>query len=349
MSENARCAEHFPCALFATIVKSTSDLRFLIAGLWALLFALSVPAEAQQQAKLPKVGFLGVRPAASAAHLKELRQELRLLGHVEGKNIIIESRYWENKPDRLQALAEELVRLKVDVFLTPGTPATLAVKKATRTIPIVFYFVGDPVAVGLVDSLARPGGNVTGFTIIAPVLAGKRLELLRETIPKLERVGLLWNPRDRSSTQQWKESQLPARQLGLELYSLQVSSADNYELAFNEATKAGSGALAATLHALANSNQKRIVDLATKNRLPAIYARQDYVETGGLMSYGADLSEPYKRAAFYVDRILKGAKPADLPVEQPKKFEFVVNLKTAKRIGLTIPPNVLARADKVIR
>lgn len=306
-------------------------------------------AEAQKLGKPPKIGFLGVRPAASASHLKELRRELSILGRVDGKNIVIEPRYWENKPDGLRASVEELLRLRVDLFLIPGTPAALAVKKATPTIPIVFYFVGDPVSAGLVDSLARPGGNVTGFTIIAPVLAGKRLEILRETIPRLTRVALLWNPQDPSSAQQWQESQLAARELGLKLHSLEVSHADKYESVIDAAIKAGSGALTATLHALANSNQKRIVELVAKNRLPAIYARRDYVENGGLMSYGADLTEPYKRAANYVDKILKGRKPADLPVEQPTKFEFLVNLKTAADIGLTIPPNVLVRANRVIR
>ena len=231
----------------------------------------------------------------------------------------------------------------------PRSAEALAAKNATRTIPIVFFGVGDPVAAGLVDSLARPGGNITGFTTIAAVLAGKRLELLKETIPKLSRVAVLWDPQDPSSAQQWKESQLPARELGLQLHSMEVSSADKYESAFKEATKARSAALAVTPSALAISNQKRIADLATKNRLPAIYPRGDFVASGGLMSYGADRTEPYRRAASMVDKILKGAKPADLPVEQPTKFEFIINLKAAKQIGLTIPPNVLVRADKVIK
>ena len=199
----------------------------------------------------------------------------------------------------------------------------------------------------LVDSLARPGGNITGFTTIAPMLAGKRLELLKETVPKLSRVAVLWDPQA-SSTQEWKESQLPARELGLQLHSMEVSRADKFEGAFKEATKAGSGALAVTQNALVNSNQKRIADLAAKNRLPAIYNRGDWVASGGLMSYGADQVEPYKRAASMVDKILKGTKPADLPVEQPTKFELI-NLKTAKALGLTIPPVVLMRAEKVIK
>ena len=225
------------------------------------------------------------------------RRELRELGYVEGKNIAFEYRYADNKLDRLPALADELVRLKVDVLVTPGTPEALAAKNATKTIPIVFLGVADPVAAGLVDSLARPGGNITGFTNIGAVLAGKRLELLKETIPKLSRVAVLWNPQDPSSAQQWKESQLPARELGLQLHSMEVSSADKYESAFKEAIKARSAALAVTQSALAISNQKRIADLATKNRLPAIYPRGDFVDSGGLMSYGADQAEPYRRAA----------------------------------------------------
>ncbi len=210
--------------------------------------------------------------------------------------------------------------------------------------------MADPVASGLVDSLARPGGNITGFTPIQAELTGKRLELLKETVSKLSRVALLWNPQETSGAQQWKESQLPARGLGLELYSMEVSSADKIESAFKEAIKASSPALAVTQSSLINSYQKRIADLATKHRLPAIYPREDFVvRSGGLMSYGADRDEPYRRAASMVDKILKGAKPADLPVEQPMKFDFVINLKAAKQIGLTIPPEVLARADRVIR
>jgi putative ABC transport system substrate-binding protein len=274
---------------------------------------------------------------------------LRDLGYVEGKNIAFEYRFADNKLDRLPALADELVRLKVDVLFTPGINEALAAKNATRTIPIVFMSSGDPVAAGLVDSLARPGGNITGFTDIGAVLAGKRLELLKETVPKLSRVAVLWDPQNPSSAQQWKESQLPARELGLQLHSMEVSSADKFESAFKEATKARSGALASTSNALANSNQKRIADLATKNRLPAIYLREDWVASGGLMSYGPDRADVYKRVAVFVDKILKGTKPADLPVEQPTKFEFIINLKAAKQIGLTIPPNVLARATKVIK
>ena len=325
-------------------------------GLLAIVVTLTMcraVAQAQQQAKVPMIGWLGARSApsqgGSPGGLVVLRRMLRDLGYAEGKNIAFESRYADNKLDRLPALADELVRLKVDILLTPATAEALAAKNATRTIPIVFYTVPDPVAAGLVDSLARPGGNITGFTPIQAVLAGKRLELLKETVPKLYRVAVLWNPQDPESAQQWKESQLPARELGLQLHSMEVSSADKYESAFKEATKARSAALAVTQSALAVSNEKRIVDLAAKNRLPTIYTPADFVDSGGLMSYGADRDEPYRRVASMVDKILKGTKPADIPVEQPTKFELVINFKTAKALGLTIPPIVLMRAERVIK
>ncbi|HJU63458.1 MAG TPA: ABC transporter substrate-binding protein, partial [Candidatus Binatia bacterium] len=236
------------------------------------------------------------------------------------------------------------------VILATSFSEILAAKNATKTIPIVFMTSGDPVAAGVIDSLAHPGGNLTGFTEIAAVLAGKRLELLKETIPKLSRVALLWNPAgEPGSLQQWKESQLAARELGLHLHSMEVSSADKYEIAFKEATKARSAALAVTQTALASATRTQIVDLAGKYRLPAIYTRRDFVESGGLMSYGPDRVEPYRRAAVMIDKILKGAKPADLPVEQPTQFELVINLKTAKALELTIPPVVMMRAQKVIK
>jgi putative tryptophan/tyrosine transport system substrate-binding protein len=323
--------------------------KILVFILAVVILAFVHHAEAQQQAKIIRLGWLGSRPAAPGSGYESFWREFSKLGYVDGKNIVFESRYADNKLDRLPALADELVRLKVDVLLAATTPEALAAKNATSTIPIVFLSVTDPVSAGLVDSLARPGGNITGFTQIGAVLAGKRLELLKETVPKLSRVAVLWNPENPGNVQQWKEIQLPARELGLQLHSMEVSSADKYEGAFKEATKARSAALAVTLDLLANSNQKRITELATKNRLPAIYPRGDYVAGGGLMSYGADQTEPYRRVASMVNKILKGAKPADLPVEQPTKFEFIINLKAAKQIGLTIPPNVLARADKVIR
>ena len=321
-------------------------------GSVAIVFAFAIcgaVVKAQQPAKMPKIGYLGARPAASNTALEQFLREFRKLGYVEDRNMAIEPRYADDKLDRLPALADELVRLKVNVLLTPSTPVALAAKNATRTIPIVFLNVSDPVAVGLIDSLARPGGNITGITNISAVLAGKRLELLKETVPKLSRVAVLWDPQNLGNAQEWKESLHPARELGLQIHSMEVSSADKYEGAFKEAIKARSAALAVMHSGLAVSNQKQIADLATKNRLPAIYARGNYVDSSGLMSYGAEEVEPYRRAAVLVDKILKGAKPADLPVEQPTKFEFVINLKTARQIGLTIPPNVLARADKVIK
>ncbi len=309
-------------------------------------------AEAQQPTRIPKIGLLSSGTASGSNSLfrnEVFRRQLRELGYVEGKNIAFESRYGEDKFDRLAAIADELVRLRVDVLVINSTPAALAAKNATTIIPIVFSGVSDHVVAGLVDSLARPGGNITGFTNIAPVLAGKRLELLKETLPKLSRIAVLWDPKARGSTQQWKESQLPAREMGLQLQSMEVSSADKYEDAFKEATKVRSAALAVTQNPLATSNRKLVTDLATKNRLPAIYPRGDFVDSGGLMSYGPDLAEPQRRVAVYVDKILKGTKPADLPVEQPTKFELVINLKTAKALGLTIPPLVLMRAEKVIK
>jgi ABC-type uncharacterized transport system substrate-binding protein len=318
-------------------------------ALCAMLFALCLPAEAQQPAKIPVVGILGGASSPSA-RLDAFRREFRKLGYVEGKNIAFESRYAENKLERLPSLAAELVRLKVDVIVTPGANDTRAAKNATRTIPIVFLgVVSDPVSLGLVDSLASPGGNITGFTSIGGVLAGKQLELLKETIPKLSRVAVLWNTQNAGSTQVWKESQPPAKELGLQLHSMAISSANDIESGFRDAATARSGALFVTGGGLIANNHKRIISLAIKNRLPAIAGHEDFAELGGFMSYGTDGIEPYRRAAVLVDKILKDAKPADLPVEQPTKFEFVINLKTAKQIGVTIPPNVLVRADRVIR
>jgi ABC-type uncharacterized transport system substrate-binding protein len=323
--------------------------KVAVLSLCAMLLALCFSAEAQQQTKVPKIGYLSPAPATSSARFELLRREFRKLGYVEGKNIAFEFRSTDNKIDRLPAAADELVRLKVDVLIAPGTPTALAAKNATRTIPIVFAAVADPISAGLIDSLPRPGGNITGFTEIPEGLAGKRLELLKETIPKLSLVTVLWNPQNPGNAQQWKESQLPARELGLQLHSMEVSSADKYESAFKEAAKARSGALAVAQDALAGSNLKLIADLAIKNRLPAIYPRGEFVDDGGLMSYGPDPDETSRRVVAMVDKILKGTKPADIPVEQPTKLELVININTAKTLGLTIPPNVLARADKVIK
>jgi putative tryptophan/tyrosine transport system substrate-binding protein len=309
-------------------------IKMTLLTLCALFFAFSVPALAQQQAKIPKIGWLGGRsPSGPAGAGENFRRALRALGYVEGKTVTIEYRYAEDKLDQLPALANELVRLNVDLLIAPTTVEVRAAMNATKTIPIVFYNVPDPVDSGLVDSLARPGGNVTGFSTISALLSGKRLELLKETIPKLTRVGVLWDPQNPASSAQWKDSQQP----------------DKYDSAFKVAVKARSGALLVTQSTLVAANSPRIANLAAKNRLPAIYTREDYVNSGALMSYGPDDIESYQRAAVMVDKILKGTKPADLPVEQPTKFEFVINLKAAKQIGLTIPPNVLVRADRVIR
>jgi putative ABC transport system substrate-binding protein len=322
--------------------------RIFLLALSSLLFALSAPVEAQRATKTPKIGVL--RAASGPESSPELYlRAFRELGYVEGKNIAFEFRYSEGKLERLPVLVDELVRLKVDVLVASSTSAALAAKNAAKTIPIVFLNVSDPVASGLIDSLPRPGGNITGIASIDSVLAGKRLELLKETIPNLSRVAVLWNAQDRGSTQQWNESQLSARELGLQVHSMEISSADKLEGAFKEASKTLSTALSVTQHPLAASNRKRIVDLAIKNKLPAIYSRGDYVAIGGLMSYGVDQAEPSRRVASMVDKILKGAKPADLPVEQPTKFELLINFKTANALGLAIPPVVMMRAEKVIK
>jgi putative tryptophan/tyrosine transport system substrate-binding protein len=305
-------------------------------------------AEAQQSPKIPRIGWLSPSSAGLAAGFEQLRREFQQLGYIEGKNLVYEVRYAENKLERLPALADELVHLKVDVLLTRGTPEAIALKNATKSIPIVFYTVTDPVGAGLVDSLARPGGNITGFSSLEAVLAGKRLELLKETVPKLTRIAVLWNPQDLSSTQQWKESQTAARELNLQLYSMEVSRASQYDSEFKKAINARSASLAVIAGSLEAVNRQQILDMATRNRLPAIYPRVNFVNSGGLMSYGAEAEAP-RRAALMVDKILKGTKPADLPVEQASKFDLVINLNAAKQIGLTIPQSVLARADRVIK
>jgi ABC-type uncharacterized transport system substrate-binding protein len=327
------------------MIKRVSGWLLVTVFLTAVSFA-----DAQQSSKVYRVGRLSGALSSSTFSLDALRRELRALGYVEGKNIAFELRNAEEKPERLSALADELVRLKVDLIIAGGPNDGLTAKKATKTIPIIFTdSSSDPVARGLVDSLARPGSNVTGFYSMPDVLAGKRLELLKETIPKLSRVTVLWNPRSQDNEPQWQESQLAARELGLRLHSMEVSNTDQYESAFKDAIKAHSAALAVTRHRLFTNYQKQIIAMAAKYRLPAIHFREDFVEGGGLMAYGADEVEPFKRVAAMVDKILKGAKAADIPVEQSSKFEFVINLKTAKQIGLTIPPNVLARADRVIK
>jgi ABC-type uncharacterized transport system substrate-binding protein len=313
-----------------------------------VLLAVAVMAEAQQPKKVPRIGFLASgSPSSFAAQTEAFRQGLRELGYVEGQNIGIEYRYAEGRTDRFAELATELVRLKVDVIVTASTPGVLAAKEASSTIPIVFGAINDPVASGLVASLARPGGNITGLTNLSPDLDGKRLELLKEAFPKVTRVGYLWNP-DAPGTG-LTGMQAAASGLGVQLQSLEARTANDFDSAFEAALKERAHALITLPSPLINTHHKRVVDFATKSRLPAIYPRNEFVETGGLMSYAPDLSANYRRAAIFVDKILKGTKPADIPVEQPKKFEFIINLKAAKQIGVTIPPNVLARADRVIR
>ena len=324
---------------------------FLIWSLAIFFLATVSLAAAQQQGKVPKVGFLGVRPDAANYSAKSILLELEKLGYVEGKNITFEYRNAENQIERLPTLVDELLRLKINVLITAATREVGAAQKATKDIPIVSLNLGDPVATGLVQSLGRPGGNITGFTPLSVELTGKRLELVKETFPKVSRVTVLLQPQTASPetwNETWKETQRVALRLGLELRSIEINAASELDSAFKEIAKSRTNALAVSLSPLINSLQKRIVELAAKNRLPAIYPRGDYVESGGLMSYGADRSEPYKRVAVMVEKILKGTKPADIPVEQTSKFEFIINLKAAKQIGLTIPPNVLVRADRVI-
>jgi ABC-type uncharacterized transport system substrate-binding protein len=325
--------------------------KITVLTLCAVLLALSVPAEAQQQLKkLHRIGILLVGSSSFySAWIDVFRQGLKELGYIEGKNIAIEYRYAEGKADRLPALAAELVGLKVEVVFTSSTPSVLAVKKVTSTIPIVFVSISDPVASGLVTSLARPGGNITGLSIVAVELSGKRLELLKEAVPSVTRVAFIWNSANPAQAPQWGEAQAAAQALGLQLQSLEVRSANDFDSAFEAALRERAQALVTTPAALLGAHLKRIVEFAAKNRLPTMYGNPQFVDAGGLMSYAPDYTVQYRRAAIYVDKILKGSKPADLPVEQPTKFEFIINLKAAKQIGLTIPPNVLARADKVIK
>jgi putative ABC transport system substrate-binding protein len=324
--------------------------KFNVCLLLTVLLFTVCPAEAQQ-AKTSKVGWLESSTTDRGSKLGEIfRRRLAELGFVEGKNIAFEYRSADNKLDRLPALADELVRSKVDVLLTSATPAALAAKNVTKTIPIVFILLAvDPVRAGVVESLARPGGNITGLTNVAAELAGKRLEILKETLPRLSRVAVMWEPENAGSAQTWQQSQAPAKVFGLQLHSMEVSDANQFENAFKEAVKARSEALAVTPMVLATNHRREIVELAAKHRLPAMYSRDVIVESGGLMSYGADLADHFRRAAEFIEKILKGTKPAEIPVEQPTKFEFIINLKAANQIRLTIPPNVLARADKVIR
>jgi len=320
-------------------------------ALGAILFALCFSAEAQQPKKIARIGYIfGSTPAATAQNIEAFRQGMRELGYVEGKTFVLEIRYAEGRAERIAELARELVGLKLDVIVTGGDSAIPAVKRETHTIPIVMVSSSDPVGTGFVASLARPGGNVTGLSNMSPDLGGKRLELLREVVPGLSRVAFLWIPDVRGNLLDYKETEGAASSLGVQLQSVEVVRAEDLDRAFSAVTKGRAQALIMPVaSAVGFTNRGQIANFAERNRLPSVYGTREYVDSGGLMSYGPSLPDMHRRAATYVDKVLKRTKPADLPVEQPRKFELVINLKTAKRIGLTIPPNVLARADKVIK
>jgi putative ABC transport system substrate-binding protein len=317
-------------------------------ALSGMLLALCLPAQAQRQATTPRIGllYLGAPPNAN---LDAFIQGLRDLGYIDGKNILIEYRFAEGKEDRLPELATELVRLKVDAIFTAGTPAIFALKQATKTIPIVFFVTSDPVGTGAVASLAHPGGNTTGITTQASDLWPKRLELLKEISPKLSRVAMVWNKNNNGMALEAKATQEVAGPLGVALQDRGVKDPNELEVVFAVMTKDRPDAFLALMDPVLNSYRKRILDFLVKNRLPAIFEDRVWVEAGGLISYGSNFPDAYRRAATLMDKVLKGIKPGDIPVEQPTKFELVINLKTAKQIGLTIPPNVLVRADRVIK
>jgi putative ABC transport system substrate-binding protein len=318
--------------------------------LCALLFTLCSPTEAQDAKKVPRIGVLSVTSLSIISpRIEALRQGLRELGYVEGKNIVIEWRSAEGKLDLVPSLAAELVRLKVDVIVTGGGTDTRAAKEVTNTIPIVMAQDSDPVGSGFVASLARPGGNITGVSTLAPEVSGKRVELLKEIVPKLSRMAVLGISTRPGNAQSIKEVELAAGALKVQVQYLDVLDVKDIETAFRDASKGRAQAVLLLQSPFFNSQRKQITDLAIKSRLPVIYPQTEYTEAGGLMYYGPNTPDLSRRAATYVDKILKGAKPADLPVEQPTKFELVINLKTAKQIGVTIPQSILYRADKVIQ
>ena len=315
-----------------------------------VLLSTAPRLEAQQPTKIPRIAFLGTASASVVAdRVDAFRKGLRELGYLEGENILIEYRFGEGKSDEVASLATELARSKVDVIITAGPAATRSAKEATVTIPIVMGNEGDPVGSGFVSSLARPGGNITGLSALSPEISGKQLEILKEIVPKLSRVVTLGNSTTPGNTQALKEIELAAKALGVQAQYLEVRVPKDIEIAFGSASKRRADAVLALQNPVLTFARKQVVMLALKNRMPAAYHSIEFVEDGGLMTYSVSITDLFRRAAAYVDKILKGAKPADLPVEQPTKFEFIINLKTAKQIGLTIPPNVLARADKVIR
>ncbi len=324
--------------------------KSLVAVLASFILPTASITEAQQAKKVPRIGFLFAGdPSAVVGRIEAFRQGLRERGYIEGKNIVIEYRYGEGKLDRVPPLAAELVRLKLDVIVTGGPTDTRAAKQATTTLPIVMAQDSDPVGSGFIASLARPGGNVTGLSTLAPELSGKQLELLKEIVPKLSRVAVLGNSTEPGNAQMVREIELAAGAFGVQLQSLEVQSPKDIETAFSAIKKERAGAFIVLRNPVTSAHRKQVVELAAKSRLPAMYVSSEWVEAGGVVSYAPDIRDNWRRAAVFVDKILKGAKPADLPVEQPMKFEFVINLKAAKQIGLTIPPNVLVRADRVIR
>jgi putative tryptophan/tyrosine transport system substrate-binding protein len=326
------------------------DQRAFITMVVGNILAVPLAAEAQQPGKVWRIGVLETLSATlNTANLDAFRQGMRELGYVEGRDFVIEYRSADGRPERFPGLATELVRLKVDVIVTRGTPAVLAAAKATGSIPIVMATSADPTGFGIVYSLARPGGNVTGLSTIAVELAGKRLELLKEATPRIARIALLANVSSPASASQWRQLEGAARPLGLEPQLLDVRIPEDFARAFDTAIKRRVDAVLVANDTLTQTNFRRIVDLSAKHRLPSIFASREFVDVGGLMAYGPNFTDLYRRAATYVDKILKGAKPADLPIEQPTKFELVINLKTAKALGLTIPQSVLLRADQVIQ
>ena len=325
-------------------------IKTAVVFLVGLVFGFVYISEAQQSKKVPRIGYVSSGDPSTEPRLAAFRRGLRDLGYIEGKNILIEYRYAEGKPNEVPGLVAELVQLKVDVLVIGFLPAIHAAKQATKTIPIVMVTPVDPVASGIVDSLARPGGNITGLTRFTGDLKKRRLELLKETVPGISRVGVLWDADNENAAIAFKEYEAAARALKIALQSLALQGPHpDFEAAFQAAVKGRASGLITIRDALINRYRKRIANLAIKNRQPSIYEGSEYVEDGGLMSYAVSDAGNYRRAATYVDKILKGTKPADLPVEQPAKFELVINLKTAKQIGLTIPANVLARANKVIK
>jgi putative tryptophan/tyrosine transport system substrate-binding protein len=356
MSEDAGCADRFLCVPLATVTKPISDLRLLISGLFplpfalslvsAMLFALAVPAQAQQSKKIPRVGYISVsgNPSNPGLFVEAFRKALRDLGYIEGKNIVVELRYAAEEPDR--DYVGELVKMNVDVLVSSSAGSIRVAKQATKTIPIVMIASFDPVEEAIVDSLARPGGNITGLTRLSQELNGKRLELFKEAVPGISRVGVL----AAQGVKGLKEYESAARPLKISVRYLEVRGPNpDLDGVFREAAKEKLNAVIVMGSRSINRYRKELVELPIKNRLPSMYAVSGYVEAGGLMSYSTNDIETFRRAAVYVDKILKGTKPADLPVEQPTKFEFVINLKTAKVLNLTIPQSVLFRADKVIK